>query len=191
MLVCLLNAILSGWWENSYAKHMFYLGTNGYTTHVYALRNYFTYFVLFNTMIPISLWVTLEMVKVGQAKFMEWDEEMSVSKEKSEGYSDGNMSAKTSNLNEDLGRIEHIFSDKTGTLTENIMKFNKCSIKGMILDEKSSPGGMERILKNSGNILFLVAFLTYYNSKSIGYDQECERIPTNHGTMSHCNARTK
>lgn len=40
--------------------------------------------------------------------------------------------AKTGDLNEDLGQIEYIFTDKTGTLTENMMEFKRCSIKGKL-----------------------------------------------------------
>jgi magnesium-transporting ATPase (P-type) len=56
-------------------------------------------------MIPISLWVTLELVKVGQAKFMEWDLEMT------QEFANGpeGMKAKTSNLNEELGRVNTCF----------------------------------------------------------------------------------
>lgn len=128
MFVCLLDAVLSGFFESNYSIHMWYVGKNPFTVPVFALRNFFTYFVLFNTMIPQSLWVTLELVKVGQARFMSWDNNMRVGEHK--------MQPKTSNLNEDLGRIQHIFSDKTGTLTENAMKFKKCSIDGAIYGEE-------------------------------------------------------
>ena len=53
-----------------------------------------------------------------------WDIEMYDEK------SDTPASAKTTTLNEELGQIQYVFSDKTGTLTQNIMTFNKCSIDG-------------------------------------------------------------
>ncbi|ETV68417.1 hypothetical protein, variant 2 [Aphanomyces astaci] len=85
---------------------------------------FFTFLILYNNLVPISLYVSLDMVKVAQAKNISTDPEMC-----HEGFY---AIARTSDLNEDLGQIEYIFSDKTGTLTQNIMEFRKCSIGGVI-----------------------------------------------------------
>ena len=91
--------------------------------------------------IPISLFVTLEIVKFGQARFMEWDHRMSTSTQE--------MRAKTSNLNDELALIDYVFTDKTGTLTQNIMRFSSCSVGGLEHNELVNPGGLEHALQGN------------------------------------------
>ena len=83
---------------------------------------FFTYFLLLNTMIPISLIVTIEIIKIIQGFFIEWDINL---------YSDLKKQyckARTVSINEELGNVNFIFSDKTGTLTMNQLKFKYCII---------------------------------------------------------------
>ena len=73
-------------------------------------------------MIPISLYVIIEMLKLSQAYLIGRDVEMRFS-------ITGNFSkCRNSDLIEELGQIQFVFSDKTGTLTKNKMVFKKCSI---------------------------------------------------------------
>lgn len=79
----------------------------------------------------MSLFVGLEFVKAFQAKIMEFDPDMS--------HGEKTMKAKTSNLNEELSQIDFVFSDKTGTLTENIMAFKKAYIGDLSYDIDQNP----------------------------------------------------
>lgn len=75
-------------------------------------------------MIPISLYLSIELVKIGQIFFITNDVDLYDEK------SDTRVQCKSLNITEDLGQIQYIFSDKTGTLTENKMVFRRCSIMG-------------------------------------------------------------
>ncbi|KAK4361406.1 hypothetical protein RND71_020358 [Anisodus tanguticus] len=81
--------------------------------------------VLYGYLIPISLYVSIEVVKVLQAMLINKDQNMY------DDVTDKSVEARTSNLNEELGQVEMILTDKTGTLTCNQMEFRKCSIEGI------------------------------------------------------------
>ncbi|XP_055911136.1 phospholipid-transporting ATPase IF isoform X2 [Eupeodes corollae] len=102
-----------------------YLGPATDTYNVRAfLQDYLSFLILFNYLIPISLYVTIEMHRVIGSFFMEWDTELY------DEPTDQPCIVNTSNLNEELGQINILFSDKTGTLTKNEMIFQQCSING-------------------------------------------------------------
>lgn len=87
-------------------------------------------------MIPISLYVIIEMLKLGQAAIINKDVKMYY---REEGDASGNYAlCRNSDLIEELGQVEFVFSDKTGTLTQNKMEFKKVSISGVIYGERKS-----------------------------------------------------
>ncbi|KFO12259.1 putative phospholipid-transporting ATPase IG, partial [Balearica regulorum gibbericeps] len=86
--------------------------------------DFLSFMVLFNFIIPVSMYVTVEMQKFLGSFFISWDKELY-----DEEIKEGAL-VNTSDLNEELGQVEYVFTDKTGTLTENSMEFIECCIDG-------------------------------------------------------------
>ncbi|PWZ24309.1 Phospholipid-transporting ATPase 3 [Zea mays] len=145
--MCVIGAIGSGVFIN---EKYFYLGLRGHVEDQFNPQNkfvvtiltMFTLITLYSTIIPISLYVSIEMIKFIQCtKFINNDLHMYHAESNTPAL------ARTSNLNEELGQVEYIFSDKTGTLTRNLMEFFKCSIGGEMYGTgitEIEKGGAER-----------------------------------------------
>ena len=102
-----------------------------------AFLSFFTYILLLNTMIPISLIVTLEIIKVIQGYFISNDVLLYSHVRKK--FCNPN----TVSIIEELGKINYVFSDKTGTLTCNKMEFKYCVIGNLCF--QYNPNGEENV----------------------------------------------
>uniref|UniRef100_A0AAZ3S5Z2 Phospholipid-transporting ATPase n=1 Tax=Oncorhynchus tshawytscha TaxID=74940 RepID=A0AAZ3S5Z2_ONCTS len=125
ILVCAGLAIGNTFWYEEVGSKAWYLKDGKDQTASYrGFLSFWGYIIVLNTMVPISLYVSVEVIRLGQSKFINWDLQMYYQEK------DTPAKARTTTLNEQLGQIEYVFSDKTGTLTQNIMAFKKCTIAG-------------------------------------------------------------
>ncbi|XP_073469514.1 phospholipid-transporting ATPase IB isoform X2 [Aquarana catesbeiana] len=124
LVMALVSSVGALLWNRKYGETNWYLGSSEAISNNFGY-NLLTFIILYNNLIPISLLVTLEVVKFTQALFINWDRDMYYAD------TDTPAMARTSNLNEELGQVKYLFSDKTGTLTCNVMNFKKCSIGGI------------------------------------------------------------
>lgn len=111
------------------AEHLTYLyldkiNTAGKVAQTF-MKDMVTYWVLFSALVPISLFVTVELVKYWHGILINDDLDMYYDK------TDTPATCRTSSLVEELGMVEYVFSDKTGTLTCNMMEFKQSSIAGI------------------------------------------------------------
>jgi len=98
-------------------------------------------FLLLNsTMIPISLKVTMDVIKYAYSLIIEWDANMYYAP------TDTPTTVNNTAISEDLGQIEYLFTDKTGTLTENIMLFKRCFVDGKVYSQNEA----EEVLPDVG-----------------------------------------
>ena len=84
------------------------------------------FFIDYYQIIPISLYVCMEIIKIYQNYLIFYDFEIY------DLINDKPAESRESGLIEQLGQIDFLFSDKTGTLTMNQMEFKKCLINGKV-----------------------------------------------------------
>ncbi|TKY84808.1 hypothetical protein EX895_005888 [Sporisorium graminicola] len=128
MVLCLVCAVIGGLrLSNKNTSRAYYeVGAEVSSSNIVnALVIFGSCLVVFQNIVPISLYISIEIVKTIQAFFIYQDIEMYYAP------LDYPCVPKTWNISDDLGQIEYIFSDKTGTLTQNVMEFKKCSINGV------------------------------------------------------------
>uniref|UniRef100_H0XU14 Phospholipid-transporting ATPase n=1 Tax=Otolemur garnettii TaxID=30611 RepID=H0XU14_OTOGA len=132
VVMAVLSCVGAVIWNQTYGTNIWYMRIHIKGINIFGF-DILVFIILYHNLIPISLLVTLEIVKYVQAQFINWDEDMH--------YKVNNVyaMARTSNLNEELGQVKYLFSDKTGTLTCNIMTFKKCTIAGIIYGYISPP----------------------------------------------------
>ncbi|KPA76352.1 phospholipid-transporting ATPase 1-like protein [Leptomonas pyrrhocoris] len=147
-IMLFIIASLAVWWNHRHSDVVYldYFLREHENGHLWGYR-YLAYFILFSYCVPISLFITMELCKVIQAQWMRVDCHMME-------YMSGrwrHCQPNTSNLNEQLAMVRFIFSDKTGTLTENVMKFKHGDALGFPIDADDLEGCKAQLSKEEAS----------------------------------------
>lgn len=157
-IFCTLMSVFSGFYVSNYSKlttdglrrkaeYIFYTeltpivrSENGTATDSQTISynataegfiTYGIYFILMNTIIPVSLVVSIEIIKLVQGPFLNLDVDMF---DGGEGGSQKQCQPLSMTLHEEMASVDYVFADKTGTLTANVMQFKACTVGSVCYD---------------------------------------------------------
>ena len=92
----------------------------------------FTFLILYTNFVPLTMYITMEIINFRHSVFINCDALMY------DPTTDTCANARSMNLCSELGQIQYIFSDKTGTLTQNVMMLKQVWIDGKVYGKMES-----------------------------------------------------
>ncbi|XP_060272471.1 phospholipid-transporting ATPase IK isoform X22 [Ovis aries] len=157
--VVISAAMTFGFWhkvKEFKANHHYVSAMHMHSVAMEAFFIFWSFLILLSVLVPMAMFIMVEFIYLGNSVFINWDEHMYYEPQ------DLPAKARSTSLNDLLGQVEYIFSDKTGTLTQNIMTFKKCCISGVVYGPEETPGKENPFLWNKfadGKLLFCNAQL--------------------------------
>ncbi|KAG3280808.1 ATPase phospholipid transporting 8B3 [Ictidomys tridecemlineatus] len=142
-------------------KHYYLWAMHTRSVFMESFLNFWSFLILLSVMVPMAMFIQAEFIHLGNSIFINWDVQMYHEPQ------DTPAKARSTSLNDQLGQVQYIFSDKTGTLTQNIMTFKKCCIAGCVYgpDNKiETPGKKNPYLWNK----FADKKFLYHNEQLLG-----------------------
>uniref|UniRef100_A0A2K5S6Y4 Phospholipid-transporting ATPase n=1 Tax=Cebus imitator TaxID=2715852 RepID=A0A2K5S6Y4_CEBIM len=127
VLVSLVLAFSSGFLAGEFKDKHYYVSAlhrDSVATDTFLM--FWGFLILLSVTIPMAMFIISEFIYLGNSVFINWDVNMYYEAQ------DVPAKARSTSLNDHLGQVGYIFSDKTGTLTQNILTFNKCCINGRV-----------------------------------------------------------
>lgn len=143
LILCVVGAVGCKMWLSSFEQFPVPYLPFDVNPDYEGLLIFWTYIIILQVMIPLSLYVTIELCKILQVFHIHNNMDLfdSDTNKKTE--------CRAMNITEELGQVQHIFSDKTGTLTENKMLFRRCVVNG--IDYNHPPSELEKIYSKPGS----------------------------------------
>lgn len=126
-VLCFVSGLVNGLFydQSNTSRIYFEFAAYSSTSAGNGVLAFFVALIIYQSLVPISLYISIEIIKTAQAFFIYSDVKMYYER------LDFPCIPKSWSISDDLGQIEYVFSDKTGTLTQNVMEFKKCTIGGV------------------------------------------------------------